>query len=192
MKHHNQEGNSNKFDNISLAKKISMTISCWKPIVEGGDGDVKGKVDGLLWYKDLGNHLYGEFSMAVIQANSSLEDRSQFESGPMSSDYLGPQGTFIGVYDGHGGTAAAQFVNENLFSNFKSMFSTFITNIYWKYGFAIPCFSNELYPRKTKQLISSYYVHVWNHSPFSVITRVTVILTKTTCDALIVILSKSS
>ncbi|KAK2364040.1 putative protein phosphatase 2C [Trifolium repens] len=94
-----------------------MTISCWKPTVEG---DVKGKIDGLLWYKDLGNHLYGEFSMAVIQANSSLEDRSQFESGPLSSDYLGPQGTFIGVYDGHGGTAAAQFVNDNLFSNFKS------------------------------------------------------------------------
>lgn len=118
--------------------------------MEGGDGDVKGKVDGLLWYKDLGNHLYGEFSMAVIQANSSLEDRSQLESGPMSSDYLGPQGTFIGVYDGHGGTAAAQFVNDNLFSNFKSMLSTFITNIYWKYGFAVRCFSIELNPRKTK------------------------------------------
>jgi len=100
--------------------------------VEGGDGDVKGKVDGLLWYKDLGNHLYGEFSMAVIQANSSLEDRSQLESGPMSSDYLGPQGTFIGVYDGHGGTAASQFVNDNLFSNFKSMLSTLL-QIYISY-----------------------------------------------------------
>ncbi|KAJ1395993.1 hypothetical protein SESBI_32962 [Sesbania bispinosa] len=97
-----------------------MVRSCWKPTVEGDDGDVSGRVDGLLWYKDLGNHLYGEFSMAVIQANSSLEDRSQLESGPLSSDYLGPQGTFIGVYDGHGGTAASQFVTDNLFSNFKS------------------------------------------------------------------------
>ncbi|XP_004493923.1 probable protein phosphatase 2C 38 [Cicer arietinum] len=96
-----------------------MTISCWKPTVEGDEGDVKGKVDGLLWYKDLGNHLYGEFSMAVIQANSSLEDYSQLESGPLSSDYLGPQGTFVGVYDGHGGTAASHFVSENLFCNLK-------------------------------------------------------------------------
>ncbi|CAI8614508.1 unnamed protein product [Vicia faba] len=97
-----------------------MTISCWKPSVERDDEDVKGKVDGLLWYKDLGNHLYGEFSMAVIQANSSLEDHGQLESGPLSSDYLGPQGTFVGVYDGHGGPAASKFVNDNLFSNFKS------------------------------------------------------------------------
>ncbi|XP_061366639.1 probable protein phosphatase 2C 38 [Gastrolobium bilobum] len=89
-----------------------MVRSCWKP---SGEGD-----DELLWYKDLGNHLYGEFSMAVIQANSSLEDCSQLESGPLSSDYLGPQGTFVGVYDGHGGTAASQFVSDNLFCNFKS------------------------------------------------------------------------
>ncbi|KAK7284253.1 hypothetical protein RJT34_18996 [Clitoria ternatea] len=97
-----------------------MVRSCWKPSVVGDDGDVNGRVEGLLWYKDLGNHLYGDFSMAVIQANSSLEDRSQLESGPLSSDNFGPQGTFIGVYDGHGGTAASQFVSDNLFSNFKS------------------------------------------------------------------------
>ena len=63
----------------------------------GDDGDVNGRVEGLLWYKDLGNHLYGDFSMAVIQANSSLEDRSQLESGPLTSDYLGPQGTLARV-----------------------------------------------------------------------------------------------
>ncbi|XP_027350311.1 probable protein phosphatase 2C 38 [Abrus precatorius] len=96
-----------------------MVRSCWRPTVVGDD-DVNGRVEGLLWYKDLGNHLYGEFSMAVIQANSSLEDRSQLESGPLSSDYFGPQGTYVGVYDGHGGTAASQFVSDNLFSNFKS------------------------------------------------------------------------
>lgn len=107
-----------------------MTISCWKPSVERDDGDVKGKVEGLLWYKDLGNHLFGEFSMAVIQANSSLEDHSQLESGPLSSDYLGPQGTFVGVYDGHGGPAASKFVNDNLFSNFKSMLSKLLIYIY--------------------------------------------------------------
>ncbi|CAL0310440.1 unnamed protein product [Lupinus luteus] len=87
-----------------------MVRSCWK----------SNREDGLVWYKDLGNHVHGEFSMAVVQANGSLEDRSQVESGPLSSEHLGPQGTFIGVYDGHGGTAASQFVSDNLFSNFKS------------------------------------------------------------------------
>lgn len=89
--------------------------------MEGDEGDVKGKVDGLLWYKDLGNHLYGEFSMAVIQANSSLEDRGELVSGPLSSNHLGPQGTFIGVYDGHGGDEASQFVSDNLFCNLKRL-----------------------------------------------------------------------
>lgn len=122
-----------------------MARYCWKPSVKGDEGDVKGKVDGLLWYKDLGNHLYGEFSMAVIQANSSIEDYSQLESGPLSSDNLGPQGTFIGVYDGHGGTAASQFVGDNLFSNFKSMLSTLVllSNV----------FQINLKSGKTKQLI---------------------------------------
>lgn len=96
-----------------------MVRSCWKPSVEGEDGDLNGRLDGLLWYKDLGNHVYGEFSMAVIQANSSLEDRSQLESGPFTSNHLGPQGTFIGVYDGHGGSEASQFVADNLFFHLK-------------------------------------------------------------------------
>ncbi|XP_061353927.1 probable protein phosphatase 2C 38 [Gastrolobium bilobum] len=98
-----------------------MVRSCWKPYVDGDDDDGSGRVDGLLWYKDLGNHLYGEFSMAVVQANRSLEDRSQLESGPLSSNHLGPQGTFIGVYDGHGGTEASQFVSDNLFCNLKRL-----------------------------------------------------------------------
>ena len=106
-----------------------MVRSCWKPIVDGDEGDGSGRVDGLLWYKDLGNHLYGEFSMAVVQANSSLEDRGELESGPLGSNHLGPQGTFIGVYDGHGGSEASQFVSDNLFCNLKSMLLIFIMNI---------------------------------------------------------------
>ncbi|XP_028775115.1 probable protein phosphatase 2C 38 isoform X1 [Neltuma alba] len=100
-----------------------MVKSCWKPSVEGEDGEGSGKVDGLLWHKDLGNHLYGDFSMAVVQANSSLEDRSQLESGPFTcnNDNMGPQGTVIGVYDGHGGYEASQFVTDNLFSNLKRL-----------------------------------------------------------------------
>ena len=105
-----------------------MVKPCWKPSVEGDEprrgGVVGERFDGLLWYKDLGHHVHGEFSMAVIQANSLLEDQSQLESGPLSWTDSGPQGTFVGVYDGHGGTEASCFVNDNLFCNLKSMFSS--------------------------------------------------------------------
>ena len=114
-----------------------MVRSCWKPIADGDEGDGSGRVDGLLWYKDLGNHLYGEFSMAVVQANSSLEDRGELESGPLSSNHLGPQGTFIGVYDGHGGSEASQFVSDNLFCNLKSMFFIFYYEHIYSISFRI-------------------------------------------------------
>ncbi|OMP08102.1 phosphatase 2C (PP2C)-like protein [Corchorus olitorius] len=57
--------------------------------------------------------------MAVIQANNLLEDHSQLESGPMSSVESGPHGTFVGIYDGHGGPEAARFINEHLFDHIK-------------------------------------------------------------------------
>ncbi|XP_057461607.1 probable protein phosphatase 2C 38 isoform X1 [Actinidia eriantha] len=111
-----------------------MIKPCWKQSVEGDGGrrgrdrsrqggDPNGRVDGLLWYKDLGYHVNGEFSMAVIQANGLLEDHSQVESGPLSSLDSGPHGTFIGVYDWHGGPETARFVNENLFVNLKKFAS---------------------------------------------------------------------
>lgn len=101
---------------------------CWKPYVEDdGDnsrnrgGDLSGRVEGLLWYKDLGHHVNGEFSMAVVQANNILEDQSQLESGPMSSIESGPHGTFVGIYDGHAGPEASVFIRNRLFQNIKSM-----------------------------------------------------------------------
>ena len=73
-----------------------------------------GKQDGLLWYKDSGHHLLGEFSMAVVQANNLLEDQSQDEFGPLSTLDSGPYGTFIGIYDGHGGPETSRFVFQHL------------------------------------------------------------------------------
>lgn len=45
--------------------------------------------------------------MAVVQANSNLEDQSQV--------FTSPSATYVGVYDGHGGPDASRFVNKYLF-----------------------------------------------------------------------------
>lgn len=112
----------------------------------GEGGDPNGRANGLLWYKDLGRHVDGEFSMAVIQANNLLEDQSQLESGPLSLLDSGPCGTFVGVYDGHGGPETSRFVNQSLFTNLKSMFlkktswfvciiNSSINELYWSIVF---------------------------------------------------------
>ncbi|KAG6765724.1 hypothetical protein POTOM_029780 [Populus tomentosa] len=77
--------------------------------------------DGLLWYRDVGRYWPGEFSMAVVQANQVIEDQSQIESGPF--------GTFVGVYDGHGGPEAARFVCDHLFRHFQEY--NIVKKIYW-------------------------------------------------------------
>uniref|UniRef100_A0A7N0UV99 protein-serine/threonine phosphatase n=1 Tax=Kalanchoe fedtschenkoi TaxID=63787 RepID=A0A7N0UV99_KALFE len=100
-----------------------MIKPCWRPggygIGRGRGGDGVGRMDGLLWYKDLGRHVHGEFSMAAIQANQLLEDQCQLESGRLSYLDSGPYGTFVGVYDGHGGPETSRFVNETLLNNVK-------------------------------------------------------------------------
>lgn len=110
-----------------MVASLNTMVSCWRPsAVDDGPrrgSEASGRVDGLLWYKDLGQHAWGEFSMAVMQANSVIEDQSQLETGPMSTTKAGPLGTFVGVYDGHGGPEASRYVNENLFSNLQSRFN---------------------------------------------------------------------
>uniref|UniRef100_A0A7N0UG41 protein-serine/threonine phosphatase n=1 Tax=Kalanchoe fedtschenkoi TaxID=63787 RepID=A0A7N0UG41_KALFE len=105
-----------------LSQLINFLKACWLP--SSGQYGHTGSdstccQDGLLWYKDSGRHLAGDFSMAVIQANNLLEDQSQIESGSLGLHESGPYGTFIGVYDGHGGPETSRYVNDQLFQHLK-------------------------------------------------------------------------
>ncbi|OIW20503.1 hypothetical protein TanjilG_13569 [Lupinus angustifolius] len=111
-----------------LQALMNLLSLCWKPFGHGaadigvtgsslsggggGGGGREGK-DGLLWFRDVGKYGSGDFSMAVVQANQVLEDQSQIESGPL--------GTFVGIYDGHGGPDAARYTCDHLFRNFKAI-----------------------------------------------------------------------
>ncbi|OEL32057.1 putative protein phosphatase 2C 60 [Dichanthelium oligosanthes] len=105
-----------------LVTLMNLLRACWRPSsnrhAQAGS-DVSGRQDGLLWYKDSGQHVNGEFSMAVVQANNLLEDQCQIESGPLSFLDSGPYGTFVGVYDGHGGPETACYINDHLFQHLK-------------------------------------------------------------------------
>lgn len=69
--------------------------------------DSKAKQDGLFWYKDSAHHLFG--------------DQCQVESGPLTTlSSSGPFGTFVGIYDGHGGPETSRFLNDHLFHHLKS------------------------------------------------------------------------
>ncbi|XP_010312060.1 probable protein phosphatase 2C 43 [Solanum lycopersicum] len=70
------------------------------------DGVLGGEDYPLLWYRDLEKHSCGEFSFAVVQANQVCEDYGHVEPGR--------EGTFVGVYDGHGGLDASRFACDNL------------------------------------------------------------------------------
>ncbi|KAL6339044.1 hypothetical protein AAG906_024195 [Vitis piasezkii] len=81
-----------------------MLESCCRPLercFKAGGGDE------LLWHMDLKPHASGDYSIAVVQANSSLEDQSQI--------FTSPSATYIGVYDGHGGPEASRFITNHIF-----------------------------------------------------------------------------
>ncbi|CAL5366137.1 unnamed protein product [Camellia sinensis] len=105
-----------------LSRLINFLRACWRSSSDRyvhTCSDAAGRQDGLLWYKDIGQHLNGEFSMAVVQANTLLEDQSQIESGYLGLLDSGPYGTFVGIYDGHGGPETSRYVNDHLFHNLK-------------------------------------------------------------------------
>ncbi|XP_078448471.1 putative protein phosphatase 2C 25 isoform X2 [Wolffia australiana] len=66
----------------------------------------EGEDDPLVWSRDLASQPGGEFSFAVVQANEPIEDQSQLEACPGA--------TFVGIYDGHGGSEASRFVSDHL------------------------------------------------------------------------------
>uniref|UniRef100_A0A2P2LB04 protein-serine/threonine phosphatase n=1 Tax=Rhizophora mucronata TaxID=61149 RepID=A0A2P2LB04_RHIMU len=109
-----------------LSRLMNILRACWLPssdIYLHAGSDAAGRRDGLLWYKDTGQHSCGEFSMAVVQANNLLEDQSQIESGPLSTHESGPYGTFVGIYDGHGGPETSRYVCDHLFQHLKRFVS---------------------------------------------------------------------
>ncbi|KAH9694582.1 hypothetical protein WN943_024054 [Citrus x changshan-huyou] len=105
-----------------LSELMNLLRACFRPRSDRyvhSNSDSLGRQDGLLWYKDSGHHVSGEFSMAVVQANNLLEDQSQVESGSLSTHEFGPYGTFVGVYDGHGGPETSRYINDHLFQHLK-------------------------------------------------------------------------
>lgn len=93
---------------------VRTVSACFRPLSryvpmskDEDDVFVGGEDDVLLWCRDLEKHSCGEFSFAVVQANSVLEDHSQVDTGR--------EATFVGIYDGHGGPEASRFVRDHLF-----------------------------------------------------------------------------
>ncbi|KAL7117941.1 hypothetical protein ACP275_03G104200 [Erythranthe tilingii] len=62
-----------------------------------------------LWSRDRVSHSNCEFSTAVLGANTPVEDHSHV--------VIGKNATFVGIYDGHSGTEAANYLREFLFHN---------------------------------------------------------------------------
>ncbi|CAK9186291.1 unnamed protein product [Ilex paraguariensis] len=83
-----------------------MLESCYRPLERCFGGGGNGR-DELLWHMDLKPHASGDYSIAVVQANSSLEDQGQV--------FTSSSTTYVGVYDGHGGPEASRFITNHLF-----------------------------------------------------------------------------
>ncbi|XP_062101856.1 probable protein phosphatase 2C 63 [Humulus lupulus] len=71
--------------------------------------------DELLWHLGLKPYASGDYSIAAVQANFSLEDQGQV--------FTSPSATYVGIYDGHGGPEASRFITNHLFP-YLQKFST--------------------------------------------------------------------
>ncbi|XP_042012489.1 probable protein phosphatase 2C 48 [Salvia splendens] len=62
--------------------------------------------------------------MAAIKSDHKVHGHSQVESGSTSLHPSGPYGTFVGIYDGHGGGPnASEFIKNQLFEIVKRLTS---------------------------------------------------------------------
>lgn len=98
-----------------------MSGSCYRPWERCFGGGTSG--DGLLWHTDLKPHASGDYSIAVVQANSSLEDQGQVLTSPSL--------TYVGVYDGHGGPEASRFITNHLFAFLHSNYLSPISSVFF-------------------------------------------------------------
>ncbi|KAG6404703.1 hypothetical protein SASPL_136956 [Salvia splendens] len=71
----------------------------------------------------LGRHQWGDFSMAAVKSDHEVQSHSQVESGSMRLHPSSPYGTFVGIYDGHGGPNASEFIKNHLFEIVKRLTS---------------------------------------------------------------------
>lgn len=143
-----------------LSRLMDFLTACWRrrSFSDGkGGSEVTGRKEGLLWYKDAGQHLFGEYSMAVVQANNLLEDQSQIESGPLSLLDTGPYGTFVGVYDGHGGPETSRYVCDHLFQHLKR-------NGFFSCYYDDPSCRREICRRST--LLNVYHIRLFGYSSY--------------------------
>lgn len=98
-----------------------MSGSCYRPWERCFGAGTGG--DGLLWHTDLKPHASGDYSIAVVQANSSLEDQGQVLTSPSL--------TYVGVYDGHGGPEASRFITNHLFAFLHSNYLSPISSVFF-------------------------------------------------------------
>lgn len=65
--------------------------------------------------QELASHRYGKYSVAIARANEPIEDQSEVVKANW--------GTFVGVYDGHGGTGASMYLKDHLLKDIEEMAS---------------------------------------------------------------------
>ncbi|CAI0626237.1 unnamed protein product [Linum tenue] len=133
-----------------LQALMNLLSLCFRPFGRSDGGGGGGGKEGLLWYRDVGKYGSGDFSMAVVQANQVLEDQSQIESGSF--------GTFVGVYDGHGGPEAARYVCDHLFRNFLAILAE-------REGGAVTADTISRAFRATEEGFTSVVSELWSSRP---------------------------